>query len=80
MRLRGEGGTLTFEVRDDGAGFDVTATRNGAGLTNTSDCVDALGGSVEFVSHPADGTCVRGALPARGLVGARSLLSRRPTL
>ncbi len=31
LRLRGDATTLTFEVNDDGAGFDVTTVRKGAG-------------------------------------------------
>jgi signal transduction histidine kinase len=61
--LHTEEGMLVFEVIDDGAGFDVKSVRKGAGLTNMSDRVDALGGSVEVVSQPGAGTRVRGALP-----------------
>jgi signal transduction histidine kinase len=63
--LHTEDGKLIFEVIDDGAGFAVKSVRKGAGLTNMSDRVDALGGSVEVVSHPGAGCCVRGALPAQ---------------
>ena len=34
VRLREEDGTLTFEVADDGSGFDVATTARGSGLTN----------------------------------------------
>ena len=43
--------TLTFEVTDDGAGFDLPA-KKGAGLTNMSDRLDALGGELEVTSEP----------------------------
>ena len=72
VRLHSEDGRLIFEVTDDGAGFDVTSVRKGAGLTNMSDRVDALDGSIEVVAHPGAGTCVRGALPARVRVAAGS--------
>jgi signal transduction histidine kinase len=64
VRLRESDRALLFEVEDDGAGFDAKTVKTGAGLTNMNDRVDALGGSVEVVSHPGAGTCVRGALPA----------------
>jgi signal transduction histidine kinase len=70
--LHTEDGELIFEVIDDGAGFAVESVRKGAGLTNMRDRVDALGGSVEVVSHPGAGSCVRGALPAQMRVAAVS--------
>ena len=60
--LHAEDDKLIFEVSDDGTGFDVTSARKGAGMTNMSDRVDALGGSLEVMSHQGAGTCVRGAL------------------
>jgi signal transduction histidine kinase len=70
VRLSGDEGMLTFEVEDDGAGFDVTTTRKGAGLTNMSDRIDAIGGSVEIRSHRGAGTTVHGALPVETRVPA----------
>ncbi len=63
VRLRGDNGELTFEVIDDGAGFDAATVRKGAGLTNMMDRVDAIGGSVEVISQPGAGTRVRGNIP-----------------
>jgi signal transduction histidine kinase len=59
---------LTFEVTDDGQGFDGASVKRGAGLTNMTDRIDALGGQLEFSSTPGRGTRVRGSLP--GLVAA----------
>ena len=70
VRISGDERTLRFEVEDDGAGFDVTTTRKGAGLTNMSDRIDAIGGSVEIRSHPGAGTTVLGALPVETRVAA----------
>ncbi len=70
VTLRDEGGTLTFQVHDDGAGFDPSTVAKGAGLTNMSDRVDALDGSVEISSHPGAGTTVRGQLPVEARVAA----------
>jgi signal transduction histidine kinase len=59
---------LTFEVTDDGQGFDGASVKRGAGLTNMTDRIDALGGQLELSSTPGRGTRVRGSLP--GLVAA----------
>jgi signal transduction histidine kinase len=70
VRLHEREGKLAFEVADDGAGFDAQTAKSGAGLTNMSDRVDALGGTLEVMSHPGAGTCVRGALPAPARVAS----------
>jgi signal transduction histidine kinase len=64
IRLRGEKDALTFEIEDDGAGFDTVAVTRGAGLTNMVDRVEALGGSVDVTSAPGAGACVSGNVPA----------------
>ena len=64
VRLRGEEGGLTFEVEDDGTGFDAATVMRGAGLTNMVDRVDALGGVVDVTSAPGSGTRVFGNVPA----------------
>ena len=64
VRLSGVDGRLTFDVEDDGAGFDTAMTKRGTGLTNMVDRVEALGGSVDVTSVPGAGTHVHGHLPA----------------
>jgi signal transduction histidine kinase len=54
-------GHLTFEVADDGAGFDP-ARAQGSGLTNMRDRVEAVGGSLEITSRPGAGTRVSGRI------------------
>ncbi|HEX4214394.1 MAG TPA: ATP-binding protein [Candidatus Dormibacteraeota bacterium] len=67
VRLADAGGRLTFEVADDGAGFDsVSALRSG--LTNITDRLDALGGELHIDSGPGRGTTLTGSLPAPALV------------
>ena len=53
LRVREEAGTLTFEVTDDGAGFDATGRGLGAGLLNMADRLGAFGGRlrVELAQH-----------------------------
>jgi signal transduction histidine kinase len=68
ITLRERAGGLVFEVRDDGAGFDVSIRRPGAGFTNMNDRLGAVGGTLRVDSSPAVGTRVSGAIPlnARG--------------
>jgi len=58
-----EDGSLSFEVRDDGVGFDAKSGRVGAGLTNMQDRVGAIGGSLRVESAPGRGTSVSGLIP-----------------
>ena len=48
--------SLRFVVEDDGKGFDPATVRRGAGLTNMSDRIDAVGGSLTVSSTPGSGT------------------------
>jgi signal transduction histidine kinase len=56
---------LTFEVSDDGRGFDAATTPLGSGMQNMADRLAALEGSIEVQSHPGAGTIVRGRIPVR---------------
>ena len=56
-------GHLTFEVRDDGVGFDVDSARGGTGLQGMADRLDAVGGSLTVVSEPGDGAAIIGTVP-----------------
>jgi signal transduction histidine kinase len=62
VRLQDTDGTLTFEVRDDGVGFDPACTDRGAGSQNMIDRIEALDGELEIRSAPGDGTTVWGKL------------------
>ena len=71
IRLAEDGEELTFEVSDDGAGFDPEARGYGTGLQGMADRLAALGGELRVDSELGGGTIVRGRLPmrARELVG-----------
>jgi signal transduction histidine kinase len=56
-------GDLTFEVADDGRGFDAETTPLGSGLQNMADRLAALGGSVKVSSRSGAGTRVQGRIP-----------------
>ena len=63
IRLWEHGNELSFEVRDDGVGYDVQRIRSsGQGLGNMSDRVAALGGTLVVESAPGRGTSVRGTV------------------
>jgi signal transduction histidine kinase len=57
-------GALLVGVRDDGAGFEPKRS-SGTGLANLADRIAALGGRLEVVSRPSEGTRLTGELPAR---------------
>jgi signal transduction histidine kinase len=63
VRLSHSDGSLSFEVADDGHGFDDSRTSYGTGLQGVADRVSALGGSFHVRSSPGAGTTIRGALP-----------------
>jgi signal transduction histidine kinase len=66
IRLERSNGHLTFEVQDDGRGFEQ-GTVGGSGLTNMRDRVEAVGGTLHVSSAPGSGTTIRGRIP----VGSR---------
>jgi len=63
ITLAQEDGHLSFQVRDDGGGFDVAEARDGTGLQGMADRLDAVGGSLTIVSAPGDGATVAGRVP-----------------
>ena len=69
MRLAQSNGDLTFEVSDDGAGFDLDRTSYGTGLRGMADRVEAIGGMLEIRSTPGSGTSVAGRIPTAALPG-----------
>jgi signal transduction histidine kinase len=70
VRLVHTNGGLTFEVSDDGAGFDPGATSFGTGLQGMADRIEAIGGTLEIESEPGTGTTVRGRIPVRAREGS----------
>ena len=62
-------GHLEFQVRDDGRGFDVTATSYGTGLQGMADRLAALDGELEISSAPGEGTTIVGRVPVAAAGG-----------
>jgi signal transduction histidine kinase len=71
IRLSQSNGALSFEVADDGQGFDPASRPLGSGLTNIRDRLDALGGSLDVRSTPGSGTTVAGRIPLEGQPSTR---------
>ena len=61
--IRQGDGALTFEIRDDGIGFDPANAPRGTGLQGIADRVEAVGGTLQVRSAPGSGTTVSGTLP-----------------
>jgi signal transduction histidine kinase len=68
-------GGLTFEVRDDGLGFDPLLVVAGSGTENVRDRLSAVGGRLQVDSRPGAGTTVAGWIPTSATAAAGS--SRR---
>ncbi len=73
VTLGATNGSLTFEIRDDGRGFDTAVVAAGAGLSGMRDRLDTVGGEVTVDSTPGSGTLVAGLVPLRPLTGAHAL-------
>jgi signal transduction histidine kinase len=63
IRLSVSNRSLDFAVEDNGAGFDPAAIEMGSGVTNMTDRIEALGGSLVLASTPGVGTQITGSLP-----------------
>ncbi|MDQ3707884.1 MAG: hypothetical protein M3387_00985, partial [Actinomycetota bacterium] len=64
VRLRHDGDRLSFEVTDDGAGFDPATVAMGTGLQGMADRLDTVGGTMAVDSAPGAGTTISGQIPA----------------
>ncbi len=65
VSLQESDGSLSFEVADDGPGFDPSAERAGLGLQSLKDRLGGVGGQLTITSEPGRGTVVAGAVPLR---------------
>jgi signal transduction histidine kinase len=63
VRLAQSDGHLTFEVADDGRGFDPSTRSFGTGLQGIADRLAALDGTLEVRSQPGSGTTLYGRVP-----------------
>jgi signal transduction histidine kinase len=58
-----EGDVLRVRVTDDGRGFDPAAQEHAGGVVHMRDRVNALGGSLQVLSGPGEGTSVTAVFP-----------------
>ena len=63
----------TFEVDDDGVGFDTRPPGSGTGIQGMADRLAALGGELTVTSAPGVGTLIEGHVPVDGTVPAASV-------
>ncbi|WP_166173839.1 PAS domain-containing sensor histidine kinase [Rubrobacter tropicus] len=66
VRLLAEGGEALAELTDDGRGFEPGEVREGVGLSAMRERVERLGGGIEVVSRPGEGTRVTVRVPLGG--------------
>lgn len=66
IRLGLDAGDVVLEINDDGVGFNLTRANQcgGMGLANMRDRAAKLGGSLEIVTAPGQGTAIRVRTPA----------------
>jgi signal transduction histidine kinase len=77
VRLAQSNGALTFEVSDDGAGFDTDRTSYGTGLRGMADRIEVIGGVLEVRSAPGRGTSITGRIPTDVLSSEPSLAPQK---
>ncbi|MBV6646496.1 MAG: hypothetical protein KI790_13655 [Cyclobacteriaceae bacterium] len=67
-------GLVYLDVTDDGKGFDTNESRimNGQGINNIRLRMDRLGGKVDVVSAPGNGTTIKLRVPFKGLANGDS--------
>ena len=65
VRVRSDADALTFELTDDGVGFDASTAAQGHGFLNMQDRLGAIGGTLSVSSAPGAGTRVCAVIPAR---------------
>jgi signal transduction histidine kinase len=68
--LREVGSELHFSVSDNGAGFDPSTAKLGAGTDNMNDRVESLDGTLTITSAPGAGTRVEGRIPVPAAAAA----------
>jgi signal transduction histidine kinase len=63
VRLAEQPDGLSFDVIDNGPGFDTMAANRSSGIQNMTDRIGALGGELRIESTPGQGTRITGRIP-----------------
>jgi signal transduction histidine kinase len=66
VEITHEGDVLRVQVTDDGVGFDPAGQEHTGGVVHMRDRVNALGGSLQLLSRPGEGTAVTAVFPLDG--------------
>jgi signal transduction histidine kinase len=69
VEIREEPGLVHLSVRDDGSGFDTSASRDGFGLLGMQERISLLEGRLSIDSAPGEGTLVSAHIPIRWRAG-----------
>lgn len=72
VRLNELDTSVEVSIRDDGRGFEPRARTSGFGLIGMRERAELLGGQLEIISSPGEGTTVIAVLPSRRAEVARS--------
>jgi signal transduction histidine kinase len=72
IEIAAHGETVEVHVRDDGAGFDLEAPREGFGITGMRERVGLCDGTLTIASSPGEGTTVTALLLRMGGPGGRA--------
>src|ERR1700730_16727001 len=70
ISIRSVAHELSFEVTDDGAGFEVAKDAAGSGLRNMADRIEGMGGRLEIRSTANHGATVRGTVAIKAMEAA----------
>ena len=71
ISLRSLDHELSFEVTDDGAGFDPAKDARGSGLRNMIDRIEGVGGRLAIRSEAGQGATVTGTVPTGAMEAVR---------
>ena len=63
VTVRQHASDLSFEITDDGPGFDPSAVNGGAGLQNMRDRIGAVDGRLTITASPGTGATIAGTVP-----------------
>lgn len=63
VKLTSDASTCTLSITDDGVGFDTGSVPMGTGLINIYDRVKLIGGLIEIITSPGNGTNVLIRIP-----------------
>jgi signal transduction histidine kinase len=66
LSLKRHGERVEFEAADDGPGFDPREQSSGFGLASMRDRIAAVGGELQTISAPGQGSRIRGIVPHCG--------------